>query len=59
MTSPKDILYPGLKDAIANSECFICKEKVDAFKDAVSAHEYTISGMCQECQDSFFCEDVV
>lgn len=24
------------------------------FKDALSAKEFTISGMCQQCQDSFF-----
>ena len=26
----------------------------DSFRDALSAREYTISGMCQQCQDEVF-----
>jgi len=31
-----------------------CDGTVNKFKDAISAREYTISGMCQACQDGFF-----
>lgn len=31
-----------------------CGGRADKFKDAASAREYTISGLCQECQDKFF-----
>lgn len=36
--------------------CATCGQFVepDDFKDALSEKEYTISGMCQECQDSVF-----
>ena len=34
--------------------CVCCGSKADQFADALSAKEYTISGMCQECQNSVF-----
>jgi len=34
--------------------CPICKCKITEFRDALSATEYKISGMCQECQDKVF-----
>ena len=33
---------------------FGCGGVADSFRDAISEREYTISGMCQDCQDSFF-----
>lgn len=38
-------------------KCPTCGEVVVSFRDALSAREYEISGMCQECQDSVFCDD--
>jgi len=35
-------------------KCATCGEPVGEFKDALSKKEYSISGMCQECQDSVF-----
>ena len=32
-------------------QCVLTRED---FRDALSMREYTISGMCQECQDSVF-----
>lgn len=35
-----------------------CGKEIDSlteFKDELSAKEYTISGLCQACQDDFFC----
>tara|TARA_R110000822_G_scaffold139514_1_gene277080 strand:+ start:3202 stop:3426 length:225 start_codon:yes stop_codon:yes gene_type:complete len=40
--------------AVAEGSCTICGEMAKSFTDALSAKEYTISGMCQPCQDSVF-----
>ena len=40
--------------AVAEGSCTICGEMAKSFTDALSAKEYTISGMCQPCQDSIF-----
>jgi hypothetical protein len=50
---------PALGDALDKIEQRICgmphcDKRVKGFDDALSVKEYTISGMCQECQDSFF-----
>jgi len=31
-----------------------CGKEITGFKDQLSAKEYTISGLCQGCQDSVF-----
>lgn len=41
-------------DSIRNNICTTCSRSAEQFKDALSAKEYTISGMCQACQDSVF-----
>jgi len=40
--------------SIRSGYCVTCGKQVGTFKDSLSAKEYTISGMCQECQDSVF-----
>jgi len=35
-------------------KCATCGKSIGEFKDALSKREYSISGMCQECQDSVF-----
>ena len=45
------------KDVITEGRCTSCKTDSiteDSFRDALSIKEYTISGMCQKCQDDFF-----
>ena len=44
------------KAIIENSKCVFCDVSVDeeSFKDELSKKEYTISGMCQKCQDKVF-----
>jgi hypothetical protein len=37
--------------------CAICGGKAEQFRDALSAKEYTISRMCQGCQDGVFGTD--
>ena len=44
----------GRRGSIMNDVCAICKKQVGEFKDNLSKKEYTISGMCQSCQDSIF-----
>lgn len=34
-----------------------CGEPMGPFRDVLSAKEYTISGLCQTCQDSIFKDD--
>tara|TARA_R110000824_G_scaffold21732_4_gene80754 strand:- start:513 stop:749 length:237 start_codon:yes stop_codon:yes gene_type:complete len=43
--------------AVAESSCVTCENTVGDFKDELSEKEYTISGMCQECQDSVYAGD--
>jgi hypothetical protein len=40
--------------AVTTNTCATCGKPVTEFRDSVSKKEYTISGMCQECQDSVF-----
>ena len=40
----------SIKDAI----CIKCEDTNLSFKDEVSAIEYSISGLCQTCQDDLF-----
>lgn len=41
---------------IQENKCTCCKVDIDVneFRDILSAKEYAISGMCQECQDKTF-----
>jgi len=43
-------------DLVETGKCPFCKQTVDesTFKDEVSRREFTISGLCQECQDKTF-----
>ncbi len=43
-----DNVKPGSK------KCPTCDADVGEFRDALSAKEFSISGMCQACQDSVF-----
>ena len=43
--------------AIEKKVCIFCKKPITGFKDALSKKEYSISGLCQECQDMAFAED--
>ena len=40
--------------AIKSDTCAICKKEAKVFKDKLSIKEYTITGLCQECQDTLF-----
>lgn len=40
--------------SIQSDICVSCGKPATEFRDAISAKEYTISGLCQSCQDSVF-----
>ena len=44
-------------DSIKQDICVICGNKVKTFRNEISKKEYTISGMCQGCQDETFGEN--
>lgn len=43
-------------DAVQAGKCPFCGKQIDPneFRDALSKKEYTISGLCQNCQDEMF-----
>lgn len=41
-------------NTIRADKCVSCRKDATKFRDALSAREYRISGLCQECQDLFF-----
>jgi len=40
--------------AVAEGSCVTCSGEATEFRDALSQKEYTISAMCQTCQDEVF-----
>lgn len=40
--------------AIKNDVCVSCQRPASSFRDALSQREFTISGLCQKCQDGVF-----
>ena len=42
------------QEAIEEGVCATCGEEASKFHDEASKKEYTISGMCQSCQDDVF-----
>lgn len=49
-------ISPEFLDRVNRKICPICEEKIreEDFRDALSKKEYSISGLCQECQDEVF-----
>jgi hypothetical protein len=41
-------------DTVRENLCMTCDGYATEFKDKISKKEYTISGMCQDCQDRVF-----
>lgn len=39
--------------SIASKTCKICRQRVIGFRNAVSEFEYSVSGICQTCQDKY------
>ena len=50
-------MFPIAQDRINAGKCPLCGtgiNGVDDFKDPASIREYSISGLCQSCQDKTF-----
>ena len=47
----KDIFGIDRIGSVSKDVCVSCKKKAQEFKDDLSRKEYTISGLCQTCQD--------
>jgi uncharacterized CHY-type Zn-finger protein len=41
-------------DSMTRNVCVTCGQPIGEFRNELSRKEYTISGMCQSCQDSVF-----
>ena len=52
-------LYPHAATDIKYNRCPMCHANIKEsdFKDELSKKEYSISGMCQKCQDEVFTEE--
>jgi len=46
----------GRSTSIIADICVLCGDAAVEFRDNLSRKEYSISGMCQSCQDSVFGE---
>lgn len=46
-------VFPGAVEAISEGKCPMCGNPIDdsEFRDELSRKEYSISGLCQMCQD--------
>lgn len=40
--------------SIKQNICTLCGKRATEFRNSLSYKEYSISGMCQECQDKIF-----
>lgn len=56
LTKPAFILFSNMRKLIDECKCPTCKGDIveKDFKDSLSRREYSISGMCQKCQDKTF-----
>jgi len=58
LSKPAFSLFPEKVDRILNGLCVTCGDEISlqalTQMDDISRKEYSISGMCQVCQDSVF-----
>ena len=56
LSKPIFSLMPHLADRVINGCCTFCDEFIesDGFDNEISKKEYSISGMCQDCQEETF-----
>ena len=47
-------IVPGRLNSIKGNVCVFCKGSANEFTDALSRKEFSISGLCQNCQDEVF-----
>jgi len=60
-TTIKDIFGRDRRDLIRQDICVPppigCGKPASQFRNAISVKEFSISGLCQNCQDEFFGKD--
>jgi hypothetical protein len=54
MKAAIEAIFPGTLAAVEACKCPLCKAPIGEFRDALSRKEYSISGLCQDCQDMIF-----
>ena len=54
LNKPAFKIFPAMAEKIKNGLCPMCSKKITGFKNKISEKEYSISGMCQKCQDEIF-----
>ncbi len=54
LNKPVFLVFPQAKQNIINNKCAMCAGEIVGFRDQLSRQEYSISGLCQKCQDNFF-----
>lgn len=56
LNKPAFKLFPKAAEDVQNSICPFCGKDIDQdlFRDELSRKEYSISGLCQQCQDEMF-----
>lgn len=53
MTKTLDVLFDRT-NKIKSNKCVFCGKDATEFTDELSRKEYTISGLCQKCQNEVF-----
>ena len=57
LSKPIFQIAPHFADRVINGQCVACESpriRTVDFRDAISKKEYSISGLCQKCQDTVF-----
>ena len=56
LTKPVFAIMPEAAKRVLAHECVTCAKQIrdEDFRNQMSEDEYSISGMCQDCQDSIF-----
>jgi len=54
LDKPAFKVFPEARRNIEMDKCATCGGEVGEFRDDCSKREYSISGMCQKCQDGIF-----
>ena len=50
----KEMFGVSFSEAMKDNICVSCKVPITGFRNFISLKEFTLSGLCQECQDSVF-----
>lgn len=56
LNKPAFAIFPDMRESVKQDKCPICSKKIceSDFDDELSRKEYSISGMCQKCQNDIF-----